>query len=74
MREHSVFEFTCPCGREFQAGSEGSFRCPVCGRQLEVEWSAPARQAEAMPPESCCLLAREDEMTAIAFEQEVTIS
>jgi DNA-directed RNA polymerase subunit RPC12/RpoP len=36
---HSVYEFTCICGRNFQTDDPADIRCPDCGRALVLEWS-----------------------------------
>ena len=40
MPMHSVYEFTCVCGRNFQTDEPHDLQCPGCGRGLVVEWRA----------------------------------
>lgn len=46
MADHSYFEFSCPCGKNYRVEQEGSFTCE-CGRLLVLDWSGAARTAEA---------------------------
>jgi DNA-directed RNA polymerase subunit RPC12/RpoP len=38
MAIHSVYEFTCICGRNFQTENPADIHCPDCGRALVLEW------------------------------------
>jgi DNA-directed RNA polymerase subunit RPC12/RpoP len=38
MPTHSIYEFTCICGRNFQTDDPSDIRCPDCGRALVLEW------------------------------------
>jgi len=38
MPTHSIYEFTCLCGRNFQTDDPSEIRCPDCGRALVLEW------------------------------------
>lgn len=45
MADHSYFEFSCPCGKNYRVEQEGSFT-RECGRLLVLDWSGAARMAE----------------------------
>jgi len=45
MRMHSVFVFSCLCGREFESITGASLRCESCGRLLVLDWGAAALEA-----------------------------
>ena len=45
MADHSYFEFSFPCGKNYRVEQEGSFTCE-CGRVLVLDWSGAARMAE----------------------------
>jgi hypothetical protein len=38
MREKSLCEFTCPCGRRYETSDVAAFACAACGRMLVIEW------------------------------------
>jgi hypothetical protein len=38
MPIHSVYEFTCICGRNFQTDDPHDHHCPDCGRAVVIEW------------------------------------
>lgn len=46
MSEHSIYEFTCVCGQNFQTEDPHEIECPVCGRALTVAWRRPPHLAE----------------------------
>ncbi len=39
MREFSVYEVECPCGRQIET-HEPEVRCSSCGRLIEIHWGA----------------------------------
>ena len=45
MADHSYFEFSCLCGKNYRVEHEGSFNCE-CGRLLVLDWSGAASIAE----------------------------
>jgi hypothetical protein len=54
MREQSLYEFTCLCGRKYEISELAAFACAGCGRMLVIEWRGqhPARpQLAPMEPE-----------------------
>ena len=38
MRQHSIYEVECPCGRQIET-RETEFVCS-CGRLIEIHWGA----------------------------------
>jgi DNA-directed RNA polymerase subunit RPC12/RpoP len=48
MWTHSIYVFSCVCGRKLRTATGGAFRCPDCGRLLVVDWRpAAVEDAEA---------------------------
>jgi hypothetical protein len=44
MRVHSVYVFSCLCGRAFEISGVGNLICEDCGRLLVLDWGAAARE------------------------------
>lgn len=45
MRMHSVYVFTCVCGKHHEMEDAEAFTCS-CGRRSEIAWGA---EAESLP-------------------------
>jgi hypothetical protein len=45
MADHSYYEFTCPCGKQYQREHEETFPC-ICGRLLVLDWSGSKSQQD----------------------------
>jgi len=50
MREKSLYEFNCLCGRRYETADSAAFTCTACGRMLAIEW-----RAVSTPPEPLLL-------------------
>ncbi len=48
MADHSYFEFSCPCGKQYQRERQETFSCE-CGRLLVLDWSGRTESVDAPP-------------------------
>lgn len=61
MRMHSIYVFTCLCGKHHEMEAAEAFTC-TCGRPSEIAWAAEAAglpQASVNPPTTTFPLPRE---------------
>ncbi len=47
MREKSLYEFACLCGRRYETSDVAAFARTACGRTLVIEW----RNESPAPPQ-----------------------
>ena len=51
MADHSYFEFSCPCGKQYRREQQETFYCE-CGRLLVLDWSGGAESCQRQAEES----------------------
>lgn len=52
MADHSYFEFSCPCGKDYRKESQETFFCE-CGRLLVLDWSGRDSESATADLEPC---------------------